>query len=96
MAFLVYHKEHNLNIKRCNEVRRYFFEGKWHKYYPDFITDLGIIEIKGISITPKTIAKLEQNPDIILLDRNDMKEYLDYIYSKYGDRFWEILYEKPS
>jgi hypothetical protein len=47
LAFLVYYLDHNKNIKRCEEKREYIFNEETHIYYPDFITDEGIIEIKG-------------------------------------------------
>lgn len=56
LAFLVYHLEHNLNIKRCTERRKYIFNNEIHIYTPDFITDEGIIEIKG-RIDKKAIEK---------------------------------------
>lgn len=34
-------------IKRNNLSYTYIFENRNHKYTPDFITDEGIIEIKG-------------------------------------------------
>jgi len=49
LAFLVYYKDHNLNIERCKEKRSYIWNNEVHSYYPDFITDGGIIEIKGYS-----------------------------------------------
>ena len=48
LAFILYHLDHNLMIQRCTERRYYIFEGIEHTYIPDFITDDGIIEIKGL------------------------------------------------
>jgi len=56
LAFLVYYLEHNLNIKKCTKVLDFYWEGSLHKYYPDFETDEGIIEIKGRK-TKKSLAK---------------------------------------
>ena len=47
LAFLVYYLDHNMNIKRCEERREYFYNNEKHTYIPDFITDEGIVEIKG-------------------------------------------------
>lgn len=93
LAFVCYYKEHNLNIKRCQEHRKYIFNNEEHIYIPDFITDDGIIEIKGYS-NKQWKQKELQNPDIKVLYYKDVKIYLDYAISKYGDRFWEILYNK--
>ena len=93
LAFIVYHLEHNLNIKRFNGFFEYEYEGKSKKYFPDFITDDGIIEIKGFC-TKQWLAKEQQHPEVKVLYENDMKIYLDYVIEKYGNKFYEILYEK--
>lgn len=83
LAFLIYHLDNNLNIKRCTEKREYVFEGKIHSYLPDFVTDDGIIEIKGY-ISKNWEAKYNFNPDIKVLYKKDIKKYLDYVHNKYG------------
>lgn len=93
LAVVCYYKEHNLNIQRCNERRKYIFNNKEHIYIPDFVTDDGIIEIKGYS-SKQWKQKELQNPDIKVLYYKDVKIYLDYVVSKYGDKFWEFLYNK--
>ena len=82
LAFLIYHLDHNLSIKRCTFYRTYEYDGSIHKYYPDFITDIGIIEIKGFK-TKQWEAKQQANPDIITLYKTDMQKYIDYVKSKY-------------
>ena len=82
LCFLIYHLDNNLYIERCKEKRKYIFENKEHKYYPDFKTDQGLIEIKGFK-TKQSEAKHIQNPDIILLTENDIKFYISYVKEKY-------------
>lgn len=82
LAFVVYYLDHNLHIKRCNEKRKYEYEGIEHTYYPDFITDNGIIEIKGYE-NKQWEAKRKYNPDIIVLYKNDMLPYINYVKNKY-------------
>lgn len=90
LAFYIYHKEHNLNVKRCNEIRTYInSEGIKRNYIPDFITDDGIIEIKGY-ITENSILKSIYNPDIKVLYYEDIKPYLDYVIEKYGKDFIKL------
>lgn len=89
LAFLVYHLDHNLYIERCKEKRQYVWNNKQHTYYPDFITDDGIIEIKGYS-TDQWKSKEEQNPDVIVLYKDDMKLYLDYVINTYGTDFIKL------
>lgn len=95
LAFIVYYVEHDLNIKPCNIVYEYTYEGEIHKYYPDFITDDGIIEIKGRK-NKKALAKEQQYPNVIIIDANKIKLYLDYVIQKYGKEFWKVLYEDKS
>lgn len=94
LAFVIYHFDHNLNIKRCEEKRTYIWDGETHTYIPDFITDDGIIEIKGYK-TEQWIEKYKQNPDIKVLYEDDMKQYLEYVISKYGKNYTK-LYENNS
>lgn len=89
LAFLVYHLDHNLYIERCKEKRQYVWNNKQHTYYPDFITDDGIIEIKGYS-TDQWKSKEEQNPDVIVLYKDDIKLYLDYVINTYGTDFIKL------
>lgn len=93
LAYLVYNLEHNIPIKRCNIKRKYLFEGIEKTYFPDFIINNNqIVEIKGYyDIGAK--AKQEQNPDILILFKDDLKQIFDYIINKYGNKFWEVLYE---
>ena len=91
LAFLVYHLDFDKTIARCTEVRTYYWEGKLRRYYPDFVVDDKIIEIKGYK-TPQWEAKLAAHPDIVSLYADDIKPYLEYVISKYGKDFIK-LYE---
>lgn len=91
LAFVIYHLEHNLYIERCKEKRTYIFENEQRTYIPDFITNDGIIEIKGYK-TAQSIAKHNANMDITVLYKSDMEIYLNYVICKYGADFIK-LYE---
>ena len=91
LAFVIYHLEHNLYIERCHDIRTYEYNGKTYKYFPDFITDDGIFEIKGY-YSDKSKSKHMQHPDIKMIFSEDMKIYLDYVIEKYGRDFIK-LYE---
>lgn len=89
LAFVIYHLDNNLKIERCKEKRKYIFENKEHYYFPDFITDEGIIEIKGFK-TEQWLAKEKQNPDIKVFYKNDIQPYIKYVTEKYGINFIEM------
>lgn len=92
LAFVVYYIEHNLYIARCKEQYKYNFENSEHIYIPDFITDDGIIEIKGRK-NKKALEKEKKFPQIKVIDANLIKPYLNYVIEKYGNEFWKLLYE---
>lgn len=94
LAFVIYHLDHNLHIERCNTPREYEFNGEKHLYYPDFVTDEGIFEIKGY-ITEQWKAKQEQNPDIKVLYKKDIQQYIDYVKNTYTNDI-QSLYEYHS
>lgn len=92
LAFVIWNIENNKSISRCKEKREYIFNGEKHIYIPDFIVEDEVIEIKGYS-SKQWEEKIKQNPDVKVLYKNDIKPYLDYVVSKYGNNFIS-LYEK--
>ena len=89
LAYLIYCLDHNVPIERCKEERTYIYNGELHKYYPDFVTPEGIIEIKGYS-TKQWEAKRQYNPDIIVLYKSDMEKYLKYVHDNYTNNLIEL------
>ena len=89
LAYIIYCLDHNIDIKRCDIVRYYEINGVRKRYFPDFIVNNEIIEIKGFYNNVSKI-KAEQNPDIKILLENDMKIYIDYAISIYGKEFWNF------
>jgi hypothetical protein len=91
LAYVIYCLEHDIDIKRNTEKRNYFWEGKNKNYIPDFIVNKIVTEIKGYK-TEQWRAKLEANPDIVVLYEKDLKPILDYVIMKYGKDYVN-LYE---
>ena len=93
LAFVIWHKDKNISIDRCNQQRKYIYKGVEHKYYPDFIVNnQDIYEIKGIK-DEMSDAKQYYNEDVIFLYKNDMKKYIDYCIEKYGKDFIKMYKE---
>lgn len=93
LAFVVYHLDKNIKIERNYKYKEYTFDNNVYKFYPDFVIDGKLYEIKGF-MTPKNKAKIEQIHDVIFLFKNDIDFYLKYVIEKYGSNFCDILYEK--
>lgn len=92
LVFLIYCLDNNIKIQRCKKHFEYLGEdNKIHSYYPDFeIEDENgtvIIEIKGYfsnSVLLKMNAVKALNLRYKILFKKDLKEYFDYVYSKYS------------
>lgn len=91
LAFLLKTLDEGKQICRCLEKRSYIHDGKEKIYYPDFVVEGKIVEIKGWE-TPEWSSKLASNPDIIVMSKNDMEPILSYVKDKYG-RDFTSLYE---
>jgi hypothetical protein len=91
LAYVIYCLEHNISIKRSTERRTYIFQGKTRGYYPDFIVNNDLVEIKGYN-SDEWEAKHAANPDVKTLYKEEMKPILKYAMDKYGKDFIK-LYE---
>ena len=90
LAYVIYCLEHNVKIERNTKGYEYYFKEKNHTYYPDFIVNGKLMEIKNYR-SELTEAKLKcVNEDIDILYRDTMKPYLDYVKNKYGKDFIKL------
>ena len=95
LAYVIYNLDHNIKFERNEELFPYMFNGKQHKYKPDFIEGDTYIEIKGYS-TEQWEAKREQFlKPLKVLYKKDIKFYLAYAEEKYGQN-WITLYQPGS
>lgn len=99
LAFVIYCLDHNINIKRCNLTYKYQYNGSTHYYYPDFIINNTIIEIKGWVQQPdRQQAKEASVFDKKLLvlyqkDLNEVFKYVEFKYNKKINKDLELLYD---
>ena len=97
LAFLIYCFDHNIDVKRYDGFYIYSYGGKTRRYYPDFIINNTLVEIKGY-YTPQVEAKTLSVTDrpIKVLYRKDLDEVFNYIFDTYGkivDKNIHELYE---
>lgn len=93
LAFLIWHLDHNIEIKRSTDVFEYVYDGVSHKYHPDFVIQSQNYEIKG-RMTDVDHVKLQVSK-AILVDQNQIKPYIQYVVSTYKvgkESMWK-LYE---
>lgn len=96
LAFVIYHLNKNITIKRCNEWFSYIdpVTRLARRYYPDFIVDGKIIEIKGYK---KQIDEIKtQSCGAVLLCKEDLHEIFEYVEKLTGIKIEHLhsLYEK--
>lgn len=99
LAFVIYNLDHGIAFERNYNSFEYFFEGQLHKYFPDFKTKDGYIEIKG-RITDKDLAKWRDFPkdlSLSILDSAKIQPFVAYCKQTYGENFIELYdVDKPS
>ena len=91
LAYVIYCLDHQIDIKRNTEKRKYIWEGKIKNYIPDFIVNKVLVEIKGYK-SLQWEAKQLANPDVHTLYEKDLKDVFSYVKSVYGKDFIK-LYE---
>jgi hypothetical protein len=82
LAWVIYNLDNDIDFTRCDKV---FIYGN-KKYYPDFIQDNKIIEIKGYwteEVELKKQAVIDAGFDIQILYREDLKHCFDWIKNEY-------------
>jgi len=96
LAYVIYNLEHNIEFKRNTEGFDYEFNGKYYKYYPDFILNDGTyVEVKGF-MTDHNKAKVDSfKKHLIILDETAIKPYLNYAIEKHGKNFIELFEGNP-
>jgi predicted nucleic acid-binding Zn ribbon protein len=92
LAFLVWHLDHNIPIERSNNVYQYIYNGNNRFYIPDFVVNGQEIEIKGF-MSNRAKAKLDQNPQVLLIDRHGIVPFINYVKSTYKIKDLRQLYD---
>jgi len=95
LAFVIYNIDHNIKFERNNNFFLYQWEGKTHKYYPDFNVSGTLYEIKGYE-TKKDEGKYSSvNEPLVILTKNKLKKILFYVKKNYGDDFIKLYEGNP-
>ena len=88
LAYVVYCLDNSIPIKRCKESFVYLYEGKQHRYHPDFIINENeIVEIKGYvsDKRQREIIKLKAATcNAVVLHGLDMLYCFEWVKANYG------------
>jgi Zn finger protein HypA/HybF involved in hydrogenase expression len=97
LAYLIYHLDHNIPIKRSSLKIKYTYKDTERIYNPDFEVDSMIIEIKGFfskQAKEKITQANAQGYDIMIVDSSSIRPYIQYVEDKYNVKnALHILYE---
>lgn len=87
LAYLIYCLDHNINIQRCQQSFEYEYEGKLHRYHPDFVVDDVIVQIKNFN-SPLVDIKLKAvNKPIKIFYSKDLAPIFEYVATTYNKKF---------
>lgn len=93
LAYVIYCLDHNIQIERCKEYFEYEYQGKKHRYYPDFVVNDEIVEIKGY-FSEQYNQKLKYlTKKILIIGKEEIKPYIQYVIETYGKNYIN-LYSK--
>lgn len=100
LVWVMYNLEHNILFNRFEGFIPYKNkEGVYRRYYPDFLQDNKIIEIKGYHtelVDIKTQAAKEAGYDISVLYKQDIQYMFDWFEEKYPGKHLADMYENKS
>lgn len=94
LAWLIKTIDEGKHPERNTKGFEYEWNGTFHKYFPDFILGNEYIEIKGQK-GPQWEAKLRfwnKSLPLRVIDRTEIRPYLDYAERKFGKDFWIQAY----
>ena len=95
LAWIIYHIDHKIKFQRNYEGFDYVYDGKIHKYYPDFIIDNVYYEIKGFKRTHDDYKFMFFPHPIQILFKKDLIDIFEYVISKYGNNFIQLYEGNP-
>ena len=95
LAYLIYNLDHNILIERNKKYWVYQYNGKTHKFYPDFRVARKLIEIKSFrsDLTDSKIAAVTEPIDVLY--GTELAEIFQYVENKTGLKISKLysLYE---
>ena len=95
LAYVIYNLDHNIQFSECSLCFLYVdVADSIHKYYPDFIEDGYIIEIKG-QMNDNVYRKISavDNYPVKLLTYSDIKPMIEYVQKTYNVKDISELYD---
>ena len=99
LAFLVFNLDKGRDIKRCELTFKYNLEDGGHTYFPDFIMDNIIYEVKGReygSLVEKNEAVRKAGYKIVMIKKKEINPIIKSVKESYKVKNLIDLYDKKS
>jgi len=93
LAWVIFNIENGISFERNKIKFSYTWNGKNYNYYPDFIVNEQLIEIKGY-VDERTEVKLKSVNNLIILFKKDLVNEFKYVEDKYGKNFIKLYQDK--
>lgn len=97
LAFLIFNLDRGNEIKRCELTFRYELEDGIHTYFPDFIMDNIIYEVKGReygSLVEKNEAVEKAGYEIIMIKKKEINPIIKVVKESFKVKNLVELYDK--
>lgn len=97
LAFLVFNLDKGNDIKRCELTFKYNLEDGGHTYFPDFIMDNIIYEVKGReygSLVEKNESVKEAGYEIVMIKKKEINPIIKIVKESYKVKNLVDLYDK--
>jgi hypothetical protein len=100
LAYVIYHIDYNIPIYRNREYWTYIDPNRYNKtfkYYPDFVVNNTLIEIKGYKSTLDNTKIESVTKPIKILYKEQLSGIFQYIKAKYNipiTRLWELYTDR--
>ena len=93
LAYYIFMKDKGHNIVRCPIKFNYEYQGKQHRYTPDFLVDdTLIVEVKGWE-TDLDKLKYTLVDNLVIVYYEDIKKCIDYVKTTYNVNAIEDMYD---
>ena len=89
LVYLIWNIDHNIPIQRYSG---YFEYNNGKKYYPDFLVNGNIVEVKGYFT--ELVEEKAKDLDIKILYKEDLWECFEYVKKTYNTTIYYDLYSK--
>lgn len=96
LFFVMFCLDHNISIQRNHVGYKYTYNNREHRFYPDFIVNGKLVEIKNYRSELTDIKIAAVTDEIEIIYKSDMQLYFDHFNSNYSGCPDDYLSKSPN